>query len=169
MKTLTKKTLLALGLLSALTIFAGCKKDKDLPENFKVPRLMVESRGVNYGGLTTDLATLPISGTTIPLQKEPLIDEFEIANVELVKVDLGLALMLQLSEKGSRALYRGSVTNMGGRIVLTVNGTAIGVRRIDGAMQSGTFYTFVEVDDEEIGQLVIDLKESLAYLQANKD
>jgi len=60
------------------------------------------------------------------------------------------------------------IPSMGGRIVLTVNGNAIGARRIDGAIQDGNLYTFVEVDDEELGQLVLDIKKSLVHLQANK-
>ena len=44
---------------------------------------------------------------------------------------------------------------------LMVNGNAIGARRIDGAIQDGNFYTFVEVDDEELGQLVLDIKETI--------
>ena len=49
-----------------------------------------------------------------------------------------------------------------------VNGNAIGARRIDGAIQDGNFYTFVEVDDEELGQLVLDIKETIVKLQSNK-
>ena len=36
---------------------------------------------------------------------------------------------------------------------------------IDGAIQDGNFYTFVEVDDEELGQLVLDIKETIVELQ----
>ena len=57
---------------------------------------------------------------------------------------------------------------MGSRIVFMVNGNAIGARRMDGAIQDGNFYTFVEVDDEELGQLVLDIKKTIAKLQANK-
>lgn len=151
--------------LFVLLFFAGCVGDKDDLDNLKVPRLMIESRGINYGSLTGDEVSLPVSGTRINLQKEPMVNEFEIMNVELVKVDMGLALLIQTTEMGARALYRGTVTNMGGRIVLTVNGNAIGARRIDGAIQDGNLYTFVEVDDDEVGQLVLDLKESIEKLK----
>jgi hypothetical protein len=56
---------------------------------------------------------------------------------------------------------------MGNRIVFMVNGNAIGARRIDGAIQDGNLYTFVEVDDEELGQLVLDIKETIVELQKN--
>ncbi|WPJ94720.1 hypothetical protein SH580_14895 [Coraliomargarita algicola] len=147
-------------------LFVGCKKDA--AENLSVPRLMLETRGVNYGSIVGDTAVLPVSGMTISIQGEPVVSEFDIRNVELVKVDRGLALLIQVGGQGARDLYRASVTNMGARIVLTVNGNAIGARRIDGAIADGNFYTFVEVDDEEIGPLVIDLKRSLIELQKSQ-
>ena len=156
-------TIPALALL--LLVLPACKKDKPTIENLKVPRLMLESRGVSYGGMTGGEVELPLSRTRIPLEKEPLVNEFEISNVELVKVEMGLALLIQATETGARALYRGSVTHMGGRIVLTVNGNPIGARRIDGAIADGNFYTFVEVSEDEIGQLVLDLKESIVTLR----
>lgn len=158
-----KKYLLILPILAVA--LCGCKKDKLDTENLMVPRLMIETRGVQYGALGGNIAQLPVSGTRIALQKEPLVNEFDINNVELVKVDMGLALLIQTNERGARALYRGTVSNMGGRIVLTVNNNPIGARRIDGAIQDGNLYTFVEVDDEELGQLVLDLKASIQQLQ----
>lgn len=146
-------------------ILCGCSKDKLDVEDMRVPRLMVETRGVQYGSLGGQVVQLPVSGTRIALQKEPLVSEFNIVNVELVEVDMGLALLIQTNERGARALYRGTVSNMGGRIVLTVNGNAIGARRVDGAIQNGNFYTFVEVDDEELGQLVLDMKKTIQQLQ----
>lgn len=159
-------TLPLLILLSSLSLFVGCKKDE--VENLSVPRLMVEARGVNYGALTGDTVMLPVSGTTISIQGEAVVNEFDILNVEMVKVDMGLALLIQIGGQGARDLYRASVSNMGRRIVLTINGNAIGARRIDGAIQDGNFYTFVEIDDEELGQLVLDIKETIVELQANK-
>lgn len=146
-------------------VLCGCKKDKLEAEDMKVPRLMVETRSVQYGGLGGAVVQLPVSDTRIALQKEPLVTEFDIVNVELVKVDMGLALLIQTNERGGRALYRGTVSNMGGRIVLMVNNNAIGARRIDGAIQNGNFYTFVEIDDEELGQLVLDIKATIKQLQ----
>lgn len=153
--------------IAALGIFVGCKKDAVI-EDAAVPRLLIETRGVDYGGLGGTVVTLPVSGTSIAVQTQPLVNEFDIANVEMVRVDMGLAMLVQVSPSGARNLYRGSVSNMGGRIVLMVNGNAIGARRIDGAIQDGNFYTFVEVDDEELGQLVLNIKETLIEIQKNK-
>ncbi len=148
-------------------LLSGCNQDKLDAADMKIPRLMVEARGINYGGMGGLVVQLPVSGTRIQLRKEPLVSEFEIVNVELVKVEMGLALLIQVSEKGARELYRGAVTHMGGRIVLMVNNNAIGARRIDDSMQLGNadYYTFVEIDDEELGQLVLDMKQSIRQLQ----
>ena len=153
-------------LLISLGLLVACKKEK--LENLSVPRLMVETRGVNYGSSTGETVTLPVSRTTINIQGDPVVNEFDIQNVEMVKVDMGVALLVQTGGQGARDLYRASVSNMGSRIVFTVNGNAIGARRIDGAIQDGNFYTFVEVDDEELGQLVIDIKDTIVELQKNK-
>ena len=153
-------------LLTSLGLLVACKKEK--LENLSVPRLMVETRGVNYGSSTGETVTLPVSRTTISIQGDPVVNEFDIQNVEMVKVDMGVALLVQTGGQGARDLYRASVSNMGSRIVFTVNGNAIGARRIDGAIQDGNFYTFVEVDDEELGQLVIDIKDTIVELQKNK-
>ena len=159
-------TLSSLILLISLGLLVACKKEK--LENLSVPRLMVETRGVDYGSSTGETFTLPVSGTTISIQGDPVVNEFDIKNVEMVKVDMGVALLVQTAGQGARDLYRASVSNMGSRIVFMVNGNAIGARRIDGAIQDGNFYTFVEVDDEELGQLVLDIKETIVKLQANK-
>ena len=153
-------------LLISLGLLVACKKEK--LENLSVPRLMVETRGVNYGPSTGETVTLPVSRTTISLQADPVVNDFDIQNVEMVKVDMGVALLVQTGGQGARDLYRASVSNMGSRIVFTVNGNAIGARRIDGAIQDGNFYTFVEVDDEELGQLVLDIKDTIVELQKNK-
>jgi hypothetical protein len=153
-------------LLISLGLLVACKKEK--LENLSVPRLMVETRGVNYSASTGEVVMLPVSRTTISIQGDPVVNEFDIQNVEMVKVDMGVALLVQTAGQGARDLYRASVSNMGSRIVFMVNGNAIGARRIDGAIQDGNFYTFVEVDDEELGQLVIDIKETIVELQKNK-
>lgn len=152
--------------LAIIGLLVACKNDN--LENLSVPRLMVEARSNSYGAIQAETVTLPVSRTTVSIQGDPVVNEFNILNVEMVKVDMGVALLVQTSGQGARNLYRASVSNMGSRIVFMVNGNAIGARRIDGAIQDGNFYTFVEVDDEELGQLVLDIKETIVELQANK-
>ncbi len=161
-----KKFILVLVL--PLLILCGCRKEV-APENLKVPRLYLEGRTMNYGAITPARMVMPKSGTLIEVMKEPLVNEFEIVNAEMVKVELGMALLLQLSDRAARNLYRASVVNTGNRVVVTINGNPVGFRRLDGAIIDGNFYSFVEMNDTALGELVIDLKESLAYLQTQSE
>ena len=146
----------------------GCREEV-APENLKVPRLYLEARSINYVAMTPTRLVMPKSDTSILVNKEPLVNEFQIINAELVKVDLGMALLLQLNEKAARSLYRATVVNAGGRIVLTINNNPVGFRRIDGVITDGNFYCFLEMKDTSLGQLVLDLKDSFTYLQRQSD
>ena len=134
---------------------AACKTTEEKPETLTVPRLMIETRSMDYGGTGGTYVTLPVSGTSIPIRGEPLATEFDIDNVEMVEVDLGLALLIQLDDLASRRLYRATVSNNGSRIVLMVDGEAVGARRIDGAIMDGNLFTFVE--------------ETIAYLKTQEE
>ena len=152
-----------------LLLASGCLKGiygfKNKVENMQVPRLMIESRGMNYAGSGEVKLTLPISGSTVRVESKPIVNEFDIINAEMVKVDMGLALMLQLNDTGRRELYRRSVTNKGNRVVLTSNDKAVGARVLDGAITDGVLYMFVEMNDEELARFVLDLKTSITELQ----
>lgn len=143
-----------------LLIFATGCRDR-LTENVRIPRLLLEQRGTNYRAMNAVTVKLQKSNSLVEVYSEPLIDEFEINNVELVQVDKGFALLFILSEKGARDLYRASVTHMGSRVVLSINSNVIGQRYIDGAINDGKFYTFVELPQDSLGQLVLDIKATL--------
>jgi len=167
MKIEMRKKFILVLVLPLLTL-CGCRKEV-APENLKVPRLYLEGRAMNYGAITPARMVMPKSGTLIEVMKEPLVNEFEIVNAEMVKVELGMALLLQLSDRAARNLYRASVVNTGNRVVVTINGNPVGFRRLDGAIIDGNFYSFVEMNDTALAELVIDLKESLAYLQTQSE
>lgn len=158
--------MMALGL--PMLFLSGCRKEV-APENLRVPRLYLEGRTMNYGAMTPARMVMPKSGTMIEVIKEPLLNEFEIVNAELVKVELGMALLLQLSDRGARSLYRASVVNAGNRVVVSINGNPVGFRRLDGAIMDGNFYCFVEMNNAALEELVIDIKESLAYVQTQSE
>lgn len=166
-----RKYLTLASLLMSLLFSAGCFESiegfKNEIENMQVPRLMIEARGMDYGGGSGSKVMLPISRTSIKLEREPVVGEYDIINVEMVKVDMGMALLIQITDKGSRELYRRSVTHRGSRIVFTTNGQPIGATRLSGTIEDGQFYTFVEIPDDELGQFVIDLKASIAELQTH--
>ncbi|MFP4203861.1 MAG: hypothetical protein ACLFS4_05965 [Opitutales bacterium] len=166
---MTVKTRVPFAFLILALVFPGvsCKNGMD-EENMKIPRLMVETRGADAPGSRQVELTLPISGTSIMVRNEPVIHEFQITDIELVKVDMGKALLIKVSDLGARALYRQTVANMGKRMVLTVNGTPVGARRIEAPIKNGIYYTFVEVPDSELDDLVIDLKKTLEELQSRQ-
>ncbi|MEM8866908.1 MAG: hypothetical protein AAGC73_01445 [Verrucomicrobiota bacterium] len=170
MKYRTTLFFLILAVLSS-AFLTGCREEglSEL-ENPAVPRLLLEPRGLNYGspGSTGKQVRLPVSGSEYTVSSTPLVDEFEILNVELVKVDLGMALMFQLSDKAARALYRASVSSIGSVVVLMINGNAIGARRLDGAISDGNYFTFVELSPEDMEQLVLDIKATIVQLQKSK-
>ena len=154
-------------LLPLVGLLSACQTTSKV-ENMLIPRIMIETRGAEYGALRGQTLRLPISGTEIIVDRELVVAELDILNVELVKVDMGLALLIETNDKGARALYRTSVTNRGSRLVFTTNDKAIGARRIDSVMNDGKIFTFVEVPDTEIGQLVLDLKASIAELKRKR-
>jgi hypothetical protein len=108
---------------------------------------------------------LPQSGVNLAVNSKPVITEGDIANVDLVQVDLGKCLYFQLTPTASRDFYRMSVTHQGRRLVLVIDGVALGARRIDGAITNGVVYIFAEVPDEALPKLVENLKKSAAALQ----
>ena len=53
---------------------------------------------------------------------------------------------------------------------MLVNGNAIAARRLDGPIADGKYYTFVEVSDDALPELVLDLKRSIREIKAqNRD
>jgi len=160
-------SLLSFLVLCSLLFLAACDRSVD-QKALSIPRLALEAGSLSYGQMTEQVVTMPISGSRIAINRELLVSEFEIQQVELVRVKLGLALMLQLSDAGARALYRASVASNGRRVVLLVNGNAIAARRLDGAITDGKYYTFVEMTDDALPDLVLDLKRSIREIKAQK-
>lgn len=158
------KSIVLLPLLAWACCWTGCWKSDDV-ENMVVPELMIEVRGVEYGAMRNREVVLPDGVTKIFVERSPIVGAKEIVNVEMVKVELGPALLVQLSDRGARELYRQSVTNNGSRVVFMANGQAKGARRLDGAISDGQFYTFVDMTEEELGQMVLDIKESIPEIQ----
>ena len=160
------QSITSLSLLFLCYFFVGCREEA-APEALMLPRLYLEGRVMNYGSMTPQSMVMPKSKTTIEVFRQPLISEFDIKNAEMVKVDLGMALLLQITEQGARNLYRATVVNKGNRIVLTINGNPVGFRRIDGPITDGNFFSFVEMNTTALEELVLNLKETFEYLQAH--
>lgn len=155
------RILIAMGVLGVFLAAGGCATDSHPRDTVStIARFFLE----NSDGNGTPLA-LPKSGTKIVVNSKPVLTEVDIVNVELVQVELGKCLLFQLTPSATRDFYRLSVTHNGRRIVLVLNGTAVGARRLDGAITDGAIFVFAELPDEELPRLVEDLKRSSAALQ----
>ena len=108
---------------------------------------------------------LPVSEVRVAIAPKPVITEFDITNVELMQVELGRCLLFQLTGSAARDLYRMTAAHQGRRLVLIVDGVAMGVRRIDGPIADGNLMIFVEVPDSALPELQGKLKRSAADLQ----
>jgi hypothetical protein len=146
--------------LLAIVALPGCSTTPDKDYTPTWARFYLESTDEGAGKLV-----LPISGARIAVGAHPVLAENDVANVELMQVELGKCLMFQLTPSAARDLYRLTGSNQGRRLVLMVNGEAIGARRIDGALSDGTLFVFAELSEASMPGLVQNLKRSALALQ----
>ena len=153
---------LSLGALClAGLLVSGCQSGAE-PRDYTALLARIFLEAANADGTPV---TLPQSGVRLSVNSKPVITEGDIVNVELVQVDLGKCLLIQLTPSATRDFYRLSVTHQGRRLVLTVNGDALGARRLDGVITNGVIYVFVEVPETELPALVNNLKKSSVAMQ----
>lgn len=145
----------------AVFLVAGCGTTST-PRDYKPSwaRFFLESAS----GEGTPI-TLPKSRVNVVVNMKPVFTEGDLLNVELVQVDLGKCLLFQLTPSASRDFYRLSGSHQGRRIVLVVDDSPLGARRIDGAIGDGAIFIFVELADEELPALVENLKKNFAATQ----
>lgn len=143
---------------------SGCQSAAKLRDFSVVPaRFHLEAAGTD--GIPV---TLPRSGVGVIVNPKPVLTETDIANVELVRVDLGQCLLFQLTPVAARDFYRLSATHQGRRLVVLLDGVAVGARRLDGVIANGGIFMFVEIPDEALPGLVEKLKLSSAGLQRER-
>ena len=147
---------LFLAVLGVLTVFSvtGCnsassKKDYDMT----AARFFLEATE----GDTFASAVLPISGVRVAINSKPIITEFDIVHVEVAQSDLGKFLMFQLTPEAARDLYRKTGENQGRRLLLAINGRAVGARQIDRPFDSGSIAIFAEIPEDQLPALVKNL------------
>jgi hypothetical protein len=148
-------------LFLSVGLFGGCSSMRQ-PRDYQPTwaRFFLES-----GSGEGTAVVLPQSGVHVTVNAKPVVTEGDIINVELVQVELGKALMFQLTPTAARDFYRMSGTHQGRRIVLVVNGDPLGARRIDGAISDGVVFVFAELADNALPALVENLKKSSVALQ----
>lgn len=147
-------------LVILLLAMAGCQSPPGHETPPVVARFWLEADAAR-----TVEVVLPVSETKIRVLARPVISEFDIVNVELVRVELGLCLMFQLTPGAARDLYRLSASNQGRRLVLFVNDRSSGARVIEQPIEGGVLYTFVELPDAELPALVQGLKQTAATVR----
>ncbi len=142
-------------------LLGGCASKAPLDYKPTLARFFLESANEGDG---TPLM-LPRSGVRLAVNSKPVLTEGDYTNVEIVQVDLGKCLFFQLSPSATRDFYRMSVSHQGRRLALVVNDVTLGARRIDGAITNGVIFVFAEVPDEDLPELVRNLKKTSAALQ----
>ncbi len=139
---------------------SGCATTKPVDYTPTQARLFLESADAN-----APTVKLPKSGVVIAVSSKAVITEGDILNAEVVQVELGRCLLLQVTPSAARDLYRLTGSNQGRRLVLTLNDVALGARQIDRPFDEGAVMIFVELSDTELATLVADLKRTSAVLQ----
>ena len=146
-------------LLPVLLLLNGCQTPEPSPlDQPLVARFYMEARP----GTPGVAVQLPVSKVALNINPKPVLVEYDIANVEFAKVDLGWCLYFQFNSAAARDLYRLSAANLGGRLVLTLNDTPIGARRLDQAIADGGLLIFVELPNEELPPITERLKRTTA-------
>ena len=160
--TMQSARLIFIGMtLAGLVGFAGCATTaakRTAPPT--VARLYLET--------TDERATtlvLPLSGVRVAVGTKPVFTETDFIGAEVMQVELGRCLMLQLTSAATRDLYRLTASNQGRRLVLVLNDVASGARRIEGPLAEGAVMIFVEIPDAALPALVESLRQTSAELQ----
>jgi hypothetical protein len=150
------------GAAAAALIFAGCHSLGEPARDYTptLARFFLETNEPNAAGVE-----LPISGVRVAIGAMPVFTEGDIADVDLMQVELGRCLMFQLTPSAARDLYRLTGASQGRRLVLMLNQVPVGARRIDAPLADGRVFIFVEVSDAALPVLVTNLKKTTAELQ----
>ncbi|MEN9841764.1 MAG: hypothetical protein RL376_1564 [Verrucomicrobiota bacterium] len=137
-----------LGLIALSLGLVGCGSGSSKKKNYPVTvaRFMLEASDREVG----TLVRLPESGSSINVMPKTYFTEYDITKCEVVDNELGKGLFFQLTEQASRDLYRLTASNLGRRIITTVNGVAIGAVRFDRPIAQGFIITYVEVPAGEL-------------------
>jgi hypothetical protein len=150
-----------MALLCGLFVLSGCQTPEPSPlDQPLVARFFMEVRP----GTAGVSVQLPVSKVMLNINPKPVLVEYDIANVEFAKVDLGWCLYFQFTNAAARDLYRLSVANNGGRLVLTLNDTPVGARVIDGPIADGNLLIFVELPNDQLPPIAERLKRTAATL-----
>ena len=137
---------------------AGCQSSR-VGEERALARFYLEASGPGVE------VRLPVSEVELRLEPKPVFTEFDLVAVELAEVALGRCVMFRLTREAARDLYRLTAANQGRRLVLTIDGEALGARPIEAPMQDGELLMFLEISDAELDALVRRLQQTTARVR----
>jgi len=146
---------------TALTFLSGCAAPSAPSSEPLIARFFLEAHASEEGRPVT----LPQSGVTITILPKPVVMEFDLVDADVAEVSLGQCLLFKLTPAAAQDLYRLTGTSQGRRLVLALNDTVIGARRIDRPFDDGTIATFVEVPDATLPELAMRLKATSADIR----
>jgi len=152
----TVTTILLIGLF--VTGMTGCRSTSI--EDPHIPSIFLEASS-SAPGSDNPYITLPVSGTQLRIYGKPLFGPLDIIRIEMVQVDRGLAVRYLLTPSASRELMRSTGDNVGYAFIFFDNESPIGARRISGIIEDGILYTFLEVPDEKLPELVNEMNRTL--------
>lgn len=143
--------------LTVLTLlFAGCQSRKpDYTPH--LTRVYLEESSRLPAQQTVDMV-LPLSETHIVVRGKPSFAEWDFLHATYFETDLGPAVVFLLTPEATRDLYRLSLSNQGKRLVITINGTPVGARYIDQAIEDGRITAYIEIQDEDIPEFVRNIQ-----------
>lgn len=145
-----------------LLLATGCGTLRPDGSEFLRARFVLESAARD--GFAA-LATLPLSKVQIRLEGEAVLSEFDYHAIELAEVELGKCLVFTLKPTAARAFYQITVAKQGRRLVLLLNGEALGVRRLEAPIANGKIFVFLETGDERLEEIANQLRKTNFEIQ----
>jgi hypothetical protein len=151
-------------IMCALLAFAGCQSESSKPLEREVKPMIARFFLENGPGEAGTTLQLPVSRVAIDVNSKPVLTEYDIAGVNLARVDVGWCLAFQLTPAARRDFYRMTSTVRGRRIVVTLNGLPAGALRLDQVVSDGVLPMFVEVSDAELPEFADRIRKTSEML-----
>lgn len=157
------RSLILLGAVALAFAVAGCSNSKTDAKPMRMYVQVDDTGSMSARG--SRMMRMP-DGMVFYVKSEPVILERHINNVDLVRLSNDrLAMLFYLNDEGASILYRTTGTERGRFVVFEYNGLPLGERMIDTVMKDGRYITFLSVPEDEMEELVLDMRENIAKIQ----
>lgn len=164
----TRFSIALLALVSAI-LWSGCQTTGSSSRNTidftpALTQVYIEARP-RVARESTIPVQLPLSGTRIFLDPQPILLEWDFRDVTLLPTRDGPAFNFVLTPDAGRDLGRISTNNVGRRLVIVINQNVLGVAPIGRPMTDGVIRTYLEIPDEFAAELARDLSRTSQEIQ----